>query len=334
MKKFIIIAFSILATILFLNCGGKDFKKIESLKTYEDPAVHFALKYPANWIKYETPSLRFLCYSDQSVKLRYPRYEPIGGAGGKIEVLIVSLDSTQTIDSVLMNGHIFEKTTYSPPEKVIIDGVNGLKESYGFELEDGTFYGERYVATKDNKLATVINFEAFANTWEFYQKDFEEILKSVKLAVKPAGQIDTINQTVEADPPSSSLRTVDGDGYSIQIPDNFSSERGLYIGQRRGDSYIKVDVFNAAKTQDLDKLVNENKKKLPGAGQVQDVNINGEKAKKVFYKPTGKISGEMYFILKNKKLYRVTINWYSADKEEEKLFKPILQKCVSTLSIK
>ncbi len=334
MKKFIIIAFSILLAFLLFDCGGKKFNKIESLETYEDPVVHFALKYPANWIKYETPSVRFICYSESGVKMRYPRYEPIGSAGGKIEVLVVPMDSSTTLDSVLINGHIFEKSVYFPPEKVTIDGVSGLKESYAFELEDGNFYGERYVATKDNKLATVINFETFAGTRENYQKYFDEILQSVKLAVKTDTKKDTIFQTVEADPPSSTLRTVEGEGFIIQIPDNFNKERDLYIGLRRGDSYIKVEVFDAAKTQDLDKLVAENKKKLPGAGNVQNVMINGENAKKVFYKPSSKISGEMYFVLKNKKLYRVTINWYSADKEEEKLFKPILQKCAMTLKIK
>ena len=54
---------------------------------------------------------------------------------------------------------MFESKIYSFPEKVMIDGVEGKKISYAFELEDGNFHGEMYFAAKDTGIATVLTFE-------------------------------------------------------------------------------------------------------------------------------------------------------------------------------
>ncbi|MFC2131763.1 hypothetical protein ACFLSQ_10040 [Bacteroidota bacterium] len=331
MKKMIILAITILISITFLSsCGGKgDVVEIKNLAVYEDPAVKFSVKYPDNWINQQVPGARFLVFSSTGAKSRFIQYDPLGTAGAKIEILVSSLDSNVTLDTVIANK-LFQADVYSDPEIITIDGVQGVKQTYDFELEDGPFHGEVYYATKDNKLATTLYFEAFGGTFDEYKKSFDEILASLKLAAKPEAKTDTLFEEVEADPPSETLRTVSGEGFSIGIPDNFNKERGMYMGKRRGDSYIKVDAFDAEKTTDLGKLVDENRKSLPGASSTQNLTINGEKSMKVAYKPSGKVAGEMYFILKNKKLYRITLNWF---KGEEKDFKPIFQKCAMTFKV-
>jgi hypothetical protein len=334
MKKIFLILFSIMiSSLLLINCGGKgDVVQIKNLVVYEDPAVNFSIKYPDNWVVQQVPGSRFLAYTSQGAKKRFLQYDPLGTTGAKIEVLVTAIDSIQTLDTVMANK-MFQPDIYSDPKTVTIDGVQAVKQTYDFELEDGPFHGEVYYATKDNKLATTIYFEAFGGTYDEYKKGFEEILASVNLAVQPGKKTDTIYEEIEADPPSETLRTVSGEGFSINIPDNFSKEAGMYMGKRRGDSYIKIDVFPAEKTTDISKLVVENRKKLSGAGSTEDITINGEKAKKVAYRPSSKVAGEMYFILKNKKLYRITLNWFRGNAEEEKLFKPILQKCVMTFKV-
>lgn len=330
MKKIAFLALTVILAVFFLtNCGESDVAEVKSLATYEDPAVKFSIKYPENWVTFKQPTSRFIVYSSKGVKQRYPSYEAIGTPGVKIEILVTALDSTKTIDSVI-NNRLFETTYYSDIEKVTVDGVQGFKQTYGFDLEDGPFYGEVIHATKDNQVVTSLYIEAFAGTFAEYQKYFDEIVASFKLAYRPVSKQDTVFEEVEADPPSTTLRTASGDGYSIDIPDNFSKEKGLYMGMRRGDSYIKVDVTDASKTKDFGKLVEENRKKLPGASSASDLSLGGDKAKKVSYTPSGKVAGEIYFVLKGGKLYRITLNWFKGDAEEEKLFKPIFQKCVMT----
>jgi len=331
MKKLLIIAFSILTTVVFLsNCGGKgEVVEIKGMKVYEDAAMGFSMKYPENWVIQQVQGARFLVFTSKAVKSRFIRYDAMGVAGAKIEILFASLDSIRTMDTIIANK-LFEKDFYTNPVKVTIDGVQATKQELDFELEDGPFHGEIFYATKDNKIATTIYFEAFGGTYDEYKKGFDEILASVKLGQKIELKPDTITVVEEAEPPSQTLRTVSGEGYSIDIPDNFSKEGGLYLGKRRGDSYIKVESFDASKTKDFGKLVEENRKNLPGAGAVQNITIGGEKGAKVTYTPSGKVGGEMYFVLKNKRLYRVTINWF---KGEEKDFKPIFQQCAMTLKV-
>jgi len=331
MKKFIMIVLSVIIATAFLsNCGGKgDVVEIKELKVYEDAAMGFSMKYPENWVIQQVPGARFLVFTSRAVKSRFVRYDALGVAGAKIEILFTSLDSNTTMDTVIANK-LFEKDFYTNPVKVTIDGVQATKQEFDFELEDGPFHGEVYYATKDNKIATTIYFEAFGGTYDEYKKGFEEILASIKLGQKIEAKPDTVTVLEEADPPSQTTRTVSGEGYSIDIPDNFSKESGMYLGKRRGDSYIKVESFDALKTKDFSKLVEENRKKLPGASAAQNITIGGEKAAKVIYTPSGKVGGEMYFVLKNKRLYRITINWF---RDEEKDFKPIFQKCVMTLKV-
>lgn len=331
MKKLSLIVLSSFLMIGLFACGNKaEIDSVKDMNTYQDPAVKFELQYPSNWEKRTVPSARFLCFSNTNVKSRFVKYDRLGASGAKIEVLITKLDSAVTMDTII-NNKLFKKKIYSAPQKFTIDGIDGVKQTYEFPLNDGLFHGEVYYATKDNKLATTIFFEAFADTYKAYKKTFDDILKTFKLAVEPEAKADTIYQTTEAEPPSKTIRTMNGNGFSIGIPDNFNKERGMYMGKKRGDSYIKVDVFDASKTKDLAKLVNENKKKLSGASGPSSLTINGAKAMKLAYNPSGNVAGEMYFILKNKKLYRITLNWF---KGEAKDFKPIFQKCAMTFKIK
>lgn len=330
MKKNLTLLFAaFLAIVLLVDCGGKnEIIEAKSYELYADQFAKFELLYPSNWFSQKFPSARFLAFSDKAVKDRFIRYDSEGPVGAKIEVLVTKLDSVITLDSVIASK-IFDESVYSKPEKLTIDGVEAVHQSYEFELTDGKFRGDVYYATKDGKVATTLYFEAFGGTYEGYKPVFDTVLKSLKLAVEP--KVDTIKVVTEAEPPSKTLKTVKGDGWQISIPDNFAKERGMYLGQRRGDSYIKVDVFDASKSKDLKKIVSDNAKNLRKASEPQELTINGEKAFKVAYKPSSKIDGEMYFILKNKKLYRVTLNWY---KGEAELFKPIFQKCALTFKVK
>ena len=162
MKKFSLIVLMSFLMLGLFACGNKaEIDEIKGMDTYQDPAVKFELQYPSNWVKKTIPSARFLCFSNTNVKSRFVKYDPLGTSGAKIEVLITKLDSLVTLDTVI-NNKLFQKNIYSAPEKFTIDGVDGIKQTYEFQLNDGLFHGEVYYATKDNKLATTIFFEAFA----------------------------------------------------------------------------------------------------------------------------------------------------------------------------
>lgn len=320
---------------IFNSCNGKKhIVEIEGLDTYNDPSVNLSIKYPKNWEIQKYSGDRFLAFSSKTVNKRFRTFDPEGEPGAKIELLVVQLPEGQTIDSVI-SKKMFTSETYSKPEKITIDGVEGVKETYQFPLADGLFQGEIYYAQKDPKIVTVISFEAFGGTFTQYKPWFEQIINSVKLASLPQISRDTIKKVIEAPPPSENLIPYSGDGFSIKIPDNFDVRNPKipnaiksyqYIGERRLDCDIRIDIFDASKQNNLDKIVEDNKSKHKNINPVATT-LSSEKAYLFEYAPVTNVKSKVFYTIHNNKLYRVTVNWFIG---EEKLYKPIFDKVISS----
>lgn len=323
--------------ILLSGCGNKHGKPVEikDLKEYKDEAVGFSIKYPSNWVTTKMTGVRFAAFSSNSAKPRFARYDTEGFPGAKIDVNIVKIDSVVTLDSIIKVNKTFQPDLYKFDE-VMLDGVKASKFTYSFELEDGEFMGELYVATKDGKLATVLFFEAFANTWDMYKDKFNEIVSSLKLAVEPAAPTAApIN--AEEPPASANLVPKSGPGYVIMVPDNFNLTKGVarnvissqnYIGKRRADCNIQVDVIDASQSKNLKKIVDENKPTYKNSGEPKAINLGGVSAYMFTYQPTGQVKGRVYFALKGDRLYRITMNWFAG---EEKDYLPVFEKSVNSI---
>ncbi|MBI5326027.1 MAG: hypothetical protein HZB41_12275 [Ignavibacteriae bacterium] len=307
------------------------------MTTYEDAGVKFGIKHPQNWIVQAIPGSRVIIYSSKGAKDRFLQYDAEGKAGAKIDVYAKKLDSGKSLEDFMASTKMFDPKTYSKPEKVKIDGVEGYKQTYSFELSDGLMEGEVYYATKDGKYATAVFLEAFGGTLHGYHKYLEEIIASVKLAYEPsAKKPDTV--LVEAAPPSQNLTTMGGDGYTILIPDNFTSTSGKskdaiasrnYIGDRRADCNIQVDVIDATKQQNLKKIVDDDKNKVKyGNSNASATTLGGQQAYVFNYSPGRNVQSRAYFVIKGNKLFRITMNWF---KGEEASYLPVFEKSIRSI---
>ncbi|ROL57005.1 hypothetical protein D9V84_06155 [Bacteroidetes/Chlorobi group bacterium Naka2016] len=334
MKKLTTFLFLLLAFVVF-SCGEKkQIVEIKELATYDDPIMGFSIKYPTNWEIQKYPGDRFLAFTTKTVIKRFRTFDPEGEAGAKIELLAIKLPEGQTIDSVIAKKQ-FTPETYSAPTKVVIDGVEAVKQTYEFPLGDGVFHGEIYYAQKDPQVVTVISFEAFGSTFENYKAGFDQILNSVKLAYIPQVAPDTVKKVVEAPPPSSNLIEYKGEGFSIKIPDNFDVRNPKvggalksyqYIGERRLDCDIRIDIFDASKQNKLDKIVEDNKARHKNT-EPKPTTLSGEKAYYFEYSPIQNVKSRVYYVVHNNKLYRITMNWFVG---EEQNYKPIFEKSVNS----
>lgn len=338
MKNFYAILFAtIVSVMIFTSCDrGPKPVEILDLTTYTDQATKFSLLYPSNWNQSSVAGARFVAFSHDQVRRRFNQYDPEGFPGAKIDLMVVPLDSNVTLDSVIAGAKIFDASIYETAPTTI-DGVEGTKLSYSFELGKGKmFNGLMIFATKDGGRATVISFEAFDNSYEIYKEKFDEIIASVKLAETPRQTIDTVFQTEEAEPPSMTLASRTGDGFSISIPDNFGAENigksqgalksWSYLGKRRGDSFIKIETFDASKNKNLKEIVDDNKQFF-GNGTPQKTNLGGKEAFRIDYKASAKVKGKVWFAISGDKLYRVVINWFT---DEESAFLPPFEKSVQS----
>ncbi len=333
-KRFLFFIVSLI--LIFLNsCGEKkQIVEIKELATYEDPILGFSIKYPTNWEIQKYPGDRFLAFTTKTVIKRFRSFDSEGESGAKIELLAVKLADGQTLDSI-MEKKQFTPETYSTPVKVVIDGVEAYKQTYEFPLGDGIFQGEIYYAQKDPQVVTIISFEAFGSTFGNYKPSFEQILNSVKLAYIPQVTQDTIKKVIEAPPPSSNLVEYKGEGFTIKIPDNFDVRNPnvggaiksyQYIGERRLDCDIRIDIFDASKQSKLEKIVEDNKAKHKNV-EPKRTEIGGQNAYFFEYNPIQNVKSRVYYVIHSNKLYRITMNWFVG---EEPLYKPIFEKSLSS----
>lgn len=325
-----------LALFIYACDTGPKPVEIKSLATYTDGVTKFSIKYPENWIHKSTPGARFIAYSHNSITSRFAKYDPEGFPGAKVDVVVLPIDSVKTMDSIISGMKYFDSKIYETA-KTTVDGVEGTKLVYSFELNDGMFNGVMIAATKDNKRATILTIECFAGSYEGYKPQIDEIIASLKLAVATEKDApDTTTQVTEAEPPSQTLDVRQGDGFTIGIPDNFSQENigkaasalksWSFLGKRRGDSYIKIEMFDA-KGKELKKIVEDLKGSLPGASPAQKTTLSGKEAYVVNYSPSSQVKGKAYYAVNNNHLYRITINWF---KGEEKDFLPVFDKSVAS----
>jgi len=328
-----------LFSLLIIACGGDPYSDIDpapadELEVYENSIYKYKVKVPKNWdLKTAPKRVTAYSFSEQQAQNRFKGYEYNGYPIAKIDLVVVDLDSTRTFDDVFNKFQVWPQQVYKQVEEVMIDGVPGKKLDYVNEQNDGIFNGTLYAAQADSTTATVLVIESFRSTQEQYQPIFDEIVNDLVLAKTPAEIGDTLFVAgSELPPPSDTLTTMSGNGYTIQVPKNFKkSQRGsgtVFDGERRGDSYIMVDITKA--TVGTAKAAAE-KQNESIKGVIKSTKIGGETAYYISYSPSGKIARRLYFIVKNNKIYRLTVDWA---KEEQNLYLSVFEKSVNTFKVK
>jgi len=97
----------------------------------------------------------------------------------------------------------------------------------------------------------------------------------------------------------------------------------------RLDCSIHIDIFGAQKLS-VDKVWEQNKKRYnaKSTGQTQ---IDGEQAYWADYSPRKDIGSRVYFVVKNDKVIRITINYFAQQKD---VYFPTFENMVKSIKIK
>lgn len=310
--------------------------EITGLKTYTDAALKFSIQYPENWSAAITQGQRVSVFSSNDTKSRFLDYASEGFPGARIDLFAVKTDSAKTEEDIIKDAKRFENSIYKE-SAFTIDGVNGKRFDYGFQLNDGEFKGVLIVASKDEITYTTLKLEAFGDAWKKYEDDFNKIITSVTLAVTQSNAPDTLTVTEELPPPSDKLVSKSGNGFSISIPENFypgktNSANMIasynYIGDRRGDCNIQVDVIDASQTSDFKKSATELASKYPGSPSISNTKIGGIDGFVMNWTPGKNIKGKVFFAKKGDKLFRISMNWFVP---EEADYLPIFEKCIDSI---
>lgn len=333
-----------LCTFVLVSCGKKAAEppQITELELSQDKSLNFGIKGPKNWKTSVKPGEMLAYYSSEKVMQRFIDYKDEDSDGGaKIEILAKKVSGTVNMDSIIQELKIFnDESLYKPLETVKIAGMDAKKLAYEVSFSDGSFKGERYFTMKDSTAVTIITFEAFGGTFDALKPKFDEMLGSVELAYFKPVVKDTVKGEPQVFKPSETLVVYGtADNFSIQIPDNFSGSKkgdgGIEFKGIGGpaDCTIRIDVKDASKQNNLDKIVAQNKAQFGGSDPTS-ATLGGEKA---FYFQRsvkgngGDITSRTYFAVKNSKLYRVTLNWF---KPEQEIFLPTFEKSLASFQYK
>lgn len=326
--------------VIFISCKEKPQPvEIGEMKVYNDETLKMGIKYPSNWETSSEEGLQFAATSQKLGIERLRNYASDGAPIAQLSMLAVKIDSTKPLDKIFNSLREFQQIAYDPDETIQIDGVEGTKISYHFPLNDGEYKGFTILAAKDSTMATIIKFRAFANGFDIYQDKVDEIISSIKLAETPAKRTDTVFVASEEYPfPSEALVTSTGKGYSISIPDNFKGVSAKaagaeysqkYEGMRRVDSYIQVDIIDASKQSNLKKIVEQTTGGIQNKKET-NLKLSGLDAVLIEYSASANIQRRLYYVVKDKKLYRITVDWYKGEKDQ---YLPVFEKVINSFKI-
>lgn len=316
--------------VWIIGCGKKvEPVPIEGWARYADPIRNFSIEYPANWSHRAIAGEQFYAISIAGAEQRFIEYGD-GPSAAKLEMRVIK--SSTPLDQFIKDDKVFAEEAYKQ-EQTTLDGAPAIKLSYEFEAPDGKFQGFKVYAARDSFITTV-EFAAFGSTFDYYKPATERMLASVRLpqvqVVQP--RVDTTPKGPE--PPSSTFVRARGNGYSLEIPDNFRI-KGIkaqgaiggseYLGSRL-DCTIRVDILDASKQSNLDKIANDNRSAF-GGGTPQKVKLGGNEAVLFSYSPQKGIERQVYLSIKDGKLYRVFLTW---NKQEEALYKPVFERAIAS----
>lgn len=324
-----------LVVFLSVGCSKKaEVKPVGELETYRDPFYNFEIGYPKDWSKNLNIGKAYFFSSKEAEARFYPPFQ-VGALGAKITLMVDSAGgktvndcAKEFKDSLRASGW-----TISGEEPTILGGMEAVKVTYAGRVEQAaktTMYAYRILAVKDSLLNT-LECAGFNEMFNAYGPTFDAVYKTVKLASLRRAT------TGVAWKPSESMEKYSSPYFDISYPDNseFTSPRkGSYdfvmeMRAYRQDCSIHIDVFGA-KALSVDKVVEQNKATYKGAPTATQ--IDGNKAFYINYSPgVPQISSRVYFVVKNDKVIRITLNWYQPQRD---MYLAAFEKSIASLKLK
>jgi len=306
---------------------------VGEMNDYRDVGYGFKLKYPKDWKQMGTAGAAVFALS-QDVVDKFQ--DPAGGLeGGKVTAAIIKFEG-RTADAVTAAAKEELKATWQtveiqPDAPMTVSGKPAVAVKYAVPVtsKKKIFGTDIYVSgdTAVYKLSTMAFGEDQAT---INSAIFDAMIKSFEIPVVVAKSADKWN-------PSPNLETYTSAFFTMQYPDNLEfvqvqkGDKDLAMEMRadRRDCSIHIDVFGAKKLT-VDKVWDQNKGKYKAKG-TGNTTIDGEKAFWVDYTPMANVSSRAYFVVKNDKVIRTTVNYFAPQKD---IYFTVFENSVKSIKLK
>jgi len=319
--------------VLSIGCSKKtEMKPVGELETYRDPYYNFEISYPKDWSKNLNIGKAYF-FSSKDAEVRF--YPPFlaGELGAKVMLMVDSAGGKTLSDCVkeFKDSLKASNWTISGEQPTTLGGVEAVKVTYAGRVEaKTTLHAYRILAVKDSLLNS-FECAGFNEMFTAYTPAFDSVYKTVKLA-SPRRAMAAAEWK-----PSETLEKYTSQYFEFNYPDNFeftSPKKGSYdfvmeMKAYRQDCTIHIDVFGA-KGLSVDKVVEQNKATYKGTPV--ETTIDGNKAFYINYSPgVAQINSRVYFVVKNDKVIRATLNWYQPQRD---MYLTAFEKCIASMKLK
>lgn len=288
--------------------------KVDKLKEYKDQIYGFKIQYPANWFQLGQPgNAQF--YQSQGVKEKYIYPGQPGELGTEVLVQVKNLEgktyedfANELRDDIKQSGRIDNEINETIKDKPAIRMNYTIPITTKMNLE-----GYKYIFQVDTLIYT-LSFSGFGEWFAAHKEVFNTMLNSFMLPVP-------VVKTAEGWAASTNLEKYETPFFVINYPDNLNfigADKGKFdfateLRADRQDCSIRWDVFDA---QDLpvEKVFEQNKAryKMKSPGEIV---IDGQKAMFLNYTSMKDVESRAYFVVKNNKVIRITVNWFNPQKQ-------------------
>jgi hypothetical protein len=327
------------APLLWQGCGKKAVKvNISEWERFEDPYFRVTFAYPKGWFVVPPEAGKITIYNTQDASNKF--FDPTSTNPPGVRV-VVSQDK-DTLNSTLeqfAKDFRDDKTQSNFDVKQTVDrtieGLPAKEVSYsGFYDKETKLSGTRVFVWKDSSFYS-LTYEAFNELYDPYKVVYDSAIASLTLPKPREKSKNPLDQVL----PAKETKVIKNDVLEITVPDNMDATYPKATGEvtfnmrlmiYRVDCTIEVDVRPAKKLA-LDKVVEQNSKKIANVKGKGSATIDGEKSQYFNYSPGKDIKSRIYFLVKNNKIYRIIMNYYAP---MEKNFLPAFDKAIASIRFK
>ncbi len=263
--------------------------------------------------------------------------DPASGIeGGMATAEIIKLDG-RTADAAIAASKDALKATWQtievqPDAPMDINGKKAVSVKYAVPVTSKKkILGNDIYVTGDTAVYKFSTMAFGDDQATINSSLFDAMVKSFELPIVVAKSADHFVA-------SPNMETYKSDFFTMQYPDNLEfvsvqkGDKDLAMEMRtpdRRDCSIHIDVFGAKKLT-VDKVWEQNKGKYKAKG-TGNTTIDGEKAYFVDYTPMAGVNSRAYFVVKNDKVIRTTVNYFAAQKE---IYFTVFENCVKSIKLK
>ncbi len=318
MKTILRMLTGLLPVLLLLGgCGGE--KKMEpvavgEMEAYKDPGIGFQINHPKGWVVNAEVG-RATFYNAPDVDKKFLDPLGIGALGVEISVTVTKTPDPVAAIKKFRDDRTSEGFVLQPDQTITVAGKQATKMGYSAAYDKRTIINGHHVFIPGDSVLFDLGFAGFKGYYDAYSAVFEAVLSSFQLP-KPVekGRDETL--------PSTTFAEYDAKMFTFLYPDNFNftnppkGKDEIVVGLRgvRQDCNILFNVFGAQGLT-LDKVVDQNKGRYKGAATGK-ATVGGQPATTLSLAATKDVARRVYFVVKNDRVIRITMDWYKPQQTE------------------